>query len=255
MRNYLHRVQRYFCRIPSNVKVIFPHVPKCGGNSVIKSLQQGGIRASNYFEVDYLDTSICDHLSQNDVGCWLSISSNIFSYKCLTSKANLIVGHAPLVELTRRSIEPTTKVITLLRDPVDRWISNYIYDRYKPSGPGKHNLNIEDYLLSAKGRLSGQYYTYFFASVESKSKEEIIQEAVMNLSSFDLIGFTFKINHFFIQLQELIGFSLDIKQVNQSPKAQVAEAIRADDKVMQKIKSICEMDLIIYQECLKNLST
>lgn len=249
MQNHFKKIRNYFGVGKSNVRLIFPHVPKCGGTSVIQALKKGAKEAGKLLDIDHLNASICDRLAQGNVVDWLNISLDVFSYKCLLSKSNLIVGHAPLPKSTREDINSTTKVVTLLREPVDRWISNYVYDRYKISGTGSHDLRIEDYIESEKGKINGQYYAHFFASKNHQSPDRLIKEAISNLSSFDLVGFTSEMNSFFVELENLIDFPVELEKINTSPKPEASEFIRSNQSLMKKINSICEIDIQIYQQC------
>lgn len=249
MKTQLKRITNKLRQSKSGVKLVFPHVPKCGGQSVVSAISESTERAHNRLDCEYLNTAVCDSLSQGDVLRWLKISSDVFAYQCLASRANIVIGHAPLLGSVRKSLPLDTKVVTLLREPVSRWISNYVYDRYKIGGVGKHSLDIESYLVSGKGKASGQYYARFFASSDGYSIEEnVIDEAVSNLVSFDLVGDTSDMSAFTQQLEILVGVPLKTFKTNSSPNSEAAKKIRESSQLMKAIKSICQVDCQIYRK-------
>jgi len=153
----------FFTKAP--FQVIFPHVPKCAGNAVIKSIQAAADRNRINIAFDLFDGSACNLLASSKSLPWWEAAETVFAYKAIAGNANILTGHAPFYEQTKNQISADKKIVTVLRNPVDRWISNYIYDCFKPQKLGGCFVEISEYLSSGAAILGGNYYTVFLEEI------------------------------------------------------------------------------------------
>lgn len=89
---------------------VFPHVPKCGGTSLLKAIQASGVNA----RIDY--------------DGWMppeSLALDAAAAKADLSGVDLIFGHFPISRYDR----PGHRFIALVRDPVERCLSSFDHHR------------------------------------------------------------------------------------------------------------------------------
>ncbi len=150
-------------------KVYFCHVPKCAGSAITSALYKGlyrGYRVSR-FGIDLLASSRCADAVDFDM---MDVRKVILAYNLSLSHNHFGAAHCFCPPNIIATFENTWNFVTILRDPVERWISEYVYNRYKNDTLwGKSNLDIEEYLRSYKGRKSGQSYLYYFSSISNAS--------------------------------------------------------------------------------------
>lgn len=85
---------------------VFPHVPKCGGTSLLVQLRSSGIRLLE----DYNAHQGYELIDQN-------------SARVMLADYDLVFGHFPI----DRYIGDNVRYIALVRDPLERAISNFVF--------------------------------------------------------------------------------------------------------------------------------
>ncbi len=144
--------------------------------------------------------------------------------------------------------------VTILRHPVDRWISEYVYNTYKQSDWVKNRLSLDEYLGSSKGGASGNYLVRYFSDAPSGlngNSAQYIEEALGNLARFSVVGTLDNLETWVSRMNDHFGIALDIPKVNSSPKNERAEEIRSDASLMKRIEEACKYDLELYDRYLE----
>jgi hypothetical protein len=165
-----------------------------------------------------------------------------------------IVGHFKFSETAYRHFADEYKFITILRDPVSRWISQYFYDRYKESKHLKIEEEFEQYLDSHRSRTEGFRYVVSFDGVPEESNtvsEQAIEKAKQNLHKFALIGFLEHLEDFQKKFERLFSVKLKFRKRNPSPVLREYRKSFITDKVRERITEICKPDLEIYRYAIE----
>ena len=151
--------------------------------------------------------------------------------------------------------------ITLLRNPLDRWVSQFTYDTYKAGTDWARNtLPLGDYIHSPKAKITALYLLRFFSdgSVDPVSAEpvadqamnraidHVIDQAVDNILSFRLVGTLERIDDWCAGFREIYGVELTIPAENTSPNAAVKDKLRSDPELMERVQDLCAPDIVIY---------
>ena len=76
-----------------------------------------------------------------------------------------------LVRLAYHAFEKKFAFVTILRDPCQRWVSAYYYNRYKDSDHRKVDMDLDAYLKSPFGQAQGHEDVKFLGGA---NEEEII---------------------------------------------------------------------------------
>ena len=240
-------------------KLFFLHVPKCGGNS-IKDALRASIVDLNYRNDDkyvYLNNSaiegIVEQFAQEQSeelklpqDSYYRIPEALLLYHMYKSKTQCIAGHIPYSKLAYEKFGDKYAFITLLRNPVERWISEYFYNRQ--SGRANASMSIEEYAVSERGLVQGTEYVLFMggrANQNDHISNKAIKRAVSNLDNFRLIGFVEDMQGFADRFAQEFGPTLNIGRENVTTANEGRDSISAE--LMTQIENICEPDLEIYQ--------
>lgn len=155
----------------------------------------------------------------------------------------------PMVE----RFTPDWSFLTILRHPVDRFISAFVYDSFKEKEMFRNRLDIEAFLDSQRGYYEGKIYLYHFSDyfrdpVRDPARVAQAQaEALANLARFRLVGVVEEMDEWLDRFAAAFGRRLAIPRINSSPKPEMAGRIRSDPGLMRRIEALCETDLEIYE--------
>ena len=157
-----------------------------------------------------------------------------------------------------------TPLVTILRDPASRWISNFthfvskkqdIVPHYWEEGLSLEQM-LEKCLSSWVGRFWGNMYVFMFGNdgVKFYSSESQVQ-ALKTLRQHTLIGFVDDLSPFLNSLQSHVGVSINVKHRNRSEQhAEMNQGMYREiqtlftDSVLEQVKDLCKADYYIYNE-------
>ncbi len=240
-----YRFKNLFLRNSKPRKILFEHVPKCGGTTVV-----------NYLKSQYSNDKI---FNVNE----LSLRESIDYFKSLPKKErysyDLIYGHG--AHKLKDYVHPKTIKFTILRNPIDRIISHYYYVLRTP----KHYLynkvitkemslmdyvssNISDELQnSCVQRFSGMT----LREIE-KDPDKSIEEAYNVLKNeYSVVGILENFN----QTMELVAKKaffnkkFEVEELNKTTDRPKKKEI--DELTLKTIKKINSLDIKLY-DLVKN---
>jgi len=240
----------------SLLRVHFCHVPKCGGSSasaalrsaVVKGASKGsfsipqeeGSRVSKILQVPAMRTREI-YLSLQLADC-----QNVFG-----------TGHSHCRPCIVEAFKEEWAFVTILRNPIDRWISEYVYSTYKASSWDRNELPIEEYLWSPKGLELGRRYLDYFSdhseAPNSTNLSHYVTQAVDTLSSFRVVGALEIMPAWKDAVQAEFGIQISLPTLNRSPCPEEQGRIYSDKKLMKKITKFCQYDMEIYEQSLKSI--
>lgn len=263
---------RNLIRGPLGKNIYFHHIPKCGGTSLNKALQ------SCYVKWNLWESS--NVLNLNSAASWKSaqvlfrqelppdvvddsavmrLREELLFYFMSLGHVHYLSGHFPFSTLAHQYYGGRFDFITVLRDPVDRWISSYFYNNYRQqSSYRKIAIDLEDYVASELGRSQGYEYAKFLGGVAKEGgfmNADFVQQAKENLHKFQLIGFLDDMATFQEMFALRYGVKLRINTLNQRPSQEKKLNEIIDEKMIDTIRKICSPDLEIYNYAVDNFKS
>lgn len=244
------RLVRHF-----DAKLFFMHIPKCGGTSVDNAirLHRHNNRPWHQFHMNSEAAAAAARLSKMT---WKAYNENLLLYAMANPQTSYITGHFFFSRTAYEHFGDSWDFITILRDPVERWFSQYYYNRFKSGRFLKTELSLVDYLRSTQGEnASGTYATMLEGAGDhwAVDPEQTVKDAIENLSRFHLVGCLEHLDRFAARFQERHGISLDIGKIRKNPKANYAQRDEITPAIREQVAHLCRHDLKVYQHALEHL--
>lgn len=187
----------------------------------------------------------------------MKVREYILSYMLSIQQCYFGTGHVCCRPKLVDAFENKWDFVTLLRNPIDRWISEYVYNTYKNNDWEKNSLPIDDFLLTKKARDTGISFIRYFSSMPSDyvgDCNDFVDEAVGNLERFSVVGIVENLDNWCISFEERFNKTISIPLGNISPNVHAKNEIRSNDLIMQKIEMLCEPDIRVYQRIVEQIN-
>lgn len=232
-------------------KVMYVHVPKCGGSSVgmaIKNsfgywanLQRKGLK--------WINTGGSNEASDLTSIPIKEFRQQLLIYYLCQKNSRFVTGHVTVNSKILETFSDQWNFVTILREPVERWYSQYYFNKDRDKARSKTDLDMEAYLKSQAGKRSARTYSYYF-STDGPDEEQNIEEAKANLSKFALVGFLEEISNFEKQYNNLFNANISIPHYNKNktPRYQKEDV---PPSIHEKVIEMCRTDTKIYEWALE----
>jgi len=165
-------------------RLVFLHLPRTGGTALAKDILLPNFPRSQWCHVNY-GSDGRPQGGADDPLQWGPARRH---------RIRLLAGHMPL-ELTQRFPGPFESV-TMLRNPVERTVSDYYHCRQNPANPAHEvarNLSLVEFVEQGYG-LTHNCYTRWLSNASYgtrfSTEGEMLQAARATLAAFTLIGIT-----------------------------------------------------------------
>lgn len=169
----------------------------------------------------------------------------------------LICGHYPFNHDFHAAHKDEWTFVTLLRDPLQRWYSEYFWNRHKDHEYRKTDLSIEEYLESRNGMMNARSFVNFFSRSEDMyetPRSQDVKQAIETLEQIDVVGCLENIDNFKARMQAKLGRTPIFFKRNKSPASQ--EQKKVPDKNSDFHKALLERlqgDIEIYEKTKERL--
>ncbi|MCS4119386.1 hypothetical protein GGP60_003084 [Salinibacter ruber] len=239
--------------------VIFFHVQKCGGTSVRAAiLDRLGIRdylTGRYFTLDAYASREATEILGTEMR---ALRENVLAYEVKCSpKPVFVTGHFPYSRAIHSEFEEYTST-TVIREPVDRFISQFFYNKNKSTQ--FHfgiNMNIDEYLDSERAKGAGRRMTSYFAGNEGLNEastlNELVERAIQNIRHLDVVGVLRDLTSFEREFAQATGTNIRIPHHRKNPTDQSKRNEVLTEERLERIRVLCAPDIRLYEAVLSDL--
>ncbi|WP_339382035.1 sulfotransferase family 2 domain-containing protein [Gloeocapsopsis dulcis] len=250
-----------------DAKICFVHLHKCGGTSItqaIKSCYQSlsSITDNNTFHLNGAAASKAahksfeNHLDSEDEDYLIGkFREHLLLYHMYQSKIKYAAGHFSFSEIAYQNFSGKYAFVTVLRDPVKRWISAYLYSRYGQYATPNLDEDFSDFLNSERAFKGGCLYVKSIGGLDKTgnyTSEAAIERAKENLHKFSVVGFLEHQEIFVKQFEQQFGRKLRIRKYNRTNKSKTFKKSLISEEIEAKIREICRPDIEVYQYAMNN---
>jgi len=223
-------------------KILFDHLPKCGGSSLNKFLVS-----------QYPDRRVFILNGEDPSG---SVREFLGLAQWKRHYFDLVMGHRANELLDY--VHPESLVITVFRDPIDRIISYYYYARrekrhYLHQQLNDLDMSLDEFAMSDITDENRNYYTCHFLGIDAveaeKNPDASVARALELVSNrYDIIGFLDAMPQFMEDVCKQAGLKGDggLQKLNETkdrpPKNDISES------TIKRIEEMNLLDVKLYQQ-------
>lgn len=230
-------------------RIFFLHIPKCGGTSVIRALNRKFRREDILALNPLASTEVSRTLNMN----LMDFRENILMYSLATRRCRHVAGHYVWSDKAYQLYRQDWKFITILRHPVDKWLSQYYFNRYKDADHFQIDLDIESYLNSEEGKALGYDQSNKLSDVTITDPDDMLEAALINLDKFDVIGVVEHLDRFQQDFKNHFKSSIDIPHLNKNPAESRKQQASVNPEIREQVEALCKRDMRLYRATLDKL--
>lgn len=243
-------VRNYFESKQGGKSVVFHHVPKCGGTSVGRAIRRRYLWTQQTLDAEATYRVVRDlYGDPGPAESWQL--ANRFREEMLLylmhSGVKCITAHIPFSLRTYECFKHQYAFVTVMREPVTRFISHYYYSYRRLTG-----LSLGDFLETDEAKYNGVRYSEYYQGLgasEDIYAESAVSRAKRNLHAFDVIGFIESPKTLEANLSKVLGVKVRLGHDNQR---QVREKLDAPTPhELSRVREICRRDIEIYDYAVR----
>ena len=240
--------------------VLFFHVPKCGGTSVKSAIFESlGIREYLRGEYFLLDAHASRKATDTLDAKMRVLRENVLAYELNRHPQPLFVtGHFIYSRQIHEQLAKQYTVVTIVRDPVKRFISQFFYNKNKQTQDHFGiDMDIDEYLDSDRAKGTGRLMTSYLVGNEALNNEsvpvdELVAEAVQNMRQFDVVGVLSDMERFQHDFAQATGITIQIRHQRKNPTDKSKRDSVLTEERLGRIQALCAPDIRLYEAVIND---
>lgn len=221
-------------------------MPKCGGSSIDEAILKWYPDWA-VFSLPAAASARAASLAGREV---LDFRRDLLLFAFSRQKdGGYIRGHFPFSLAAWTEFHDRWKFITILRHPVDRWFSNYFFNRFRDHGHSMIRGDLEEFLDTPRAADEGCMFVRLLSerpAAEGRTPNAVAA-AIANLERFHMVGLLEQLPDFVSRIHQTFGIALAIGKRNQSPLAKSSQRELITPEILSRVEALCEPDLQVHQ--------
>ncbi len=246
---------------PDLPRLFFLHVPKCGGTSVDKALRR--VYQGAGYRTEHLDSFASLKAAELANIRMRPCRDHLLYYHMAQKNMRYLGGHFSYSD-TARAAFADWRYVTLLREPVTRWLSHYFYNKYKQGDHFRIKTPLEAFVRTERARGMGNTYTEWFAddlAPEAARSDEAVEQAIRTLNNLEVVGLLEHLNIFADDCRLRLGVHIPVQHQNQpvqhqnrNPLSEAEQHEELSEDVLESIRALCAPDIRVYEAVQRRLA-
>ena len=221
-----------------DLRLLFLHVPKCGGTSMVAALRDQ-FPADQVFDTYHVEMDTIE-----------------------TENYRFITGHFGYRDVAQLPF----KRVTVIRDPIDRFLSHMYYWKARAEN-GRPNGHFADAVVtrSLEELLDhmeegnpvppmDNLLTWTFAvsenlwarrTLQDQTPDQVLDIAKQNLLRFDVVGCLEDLPGFQADLERVLGLTVDFEVLNTTKSRPKQDAL--PDTTLHRLRQLLALDIALYE--------
>lgn len=230
-------------------RILFHHIPKCGGSAITQPFRMRS--ALSYHKVD--EDAVLAIVDPRGELPFFARHEAAFAEKdrlCryfAFSGTGLIQSHVPWFAATQEEALASYDRVTLLREPMSRFLSHYFWDKGRDNQNGIH-MELEDFLQTEQALAFGSLMTRFLSGRSwpgAAAEPAAVDAAVAASEHFAVLGFLDNLQGFGAQIQSKFGWRMKFPVSNQGTVSNYEPLLKGP--LAPRLREVCAPDLALYQ--------
>jgi hypothetical protein len=252
-RNYQRMLR--FAQPRLTKPIFFLHFPKCGGTSISYAIRS----CYHASEVGHLDDAACVKASESLGRDLDDYRRDLLQYYLLQQKIRYLSGHFVYSERAYQECRERWHFVTVLRHPVDRWLSHFYYNKYQAGGRFNINEDISTFVETGHAFMLGRLYVRNLTEgtdrpdLDTVDTSKAVATAIKVLEGFSLIGCLEHLDIMCRQFKDLFGVKLIIPRLNVNSSSEELQQEQITNKIRHRVEEICKPDLEVYKYAMSRI--
>jgi len=232
--------------------VVFHHVPKCAGTSVGRALRQRYILSQDTVLPEESFRAFATFTGRSDREAMLvdvlDLREQMFLY-LLHRDVRCVSLHVRFSEAAFSAFSPRYAFITILREPVSRFISHYFWSHGKPQAHARIEEDFAGFLESPRARQLGATYAEYFSGLPKETdfaSDAAVAAAIRNLGRLDVVGSLDDLGGFETRLRTVLGARIGIGHENKARQPGSLKSRIVTPELEEKARLLCAPDIAIW---------
>lgn len=238
----------YTVRGPLRDRIVFLHIPKCGGTSIGTAMRRAyGLQGRSRGTLYTIDPIKSRRVAMA-AGIPPALMRKYLLANAMAGRTRYVGGHVQFDAALNTAVGTGWSYVTILREPIRKWYSQYYYNRFKTHSHSKVEVGIEEFLGSPSAQMYGEDYAFYLGPGRPEIGDPVdAAAAVANLDAIAVIGFLEDLPRFRSDFHKTFGVPLRILHENRTPAPARAREQADDPAIRAEVERLCKTNLEIYE--------